>query len=252
MRAGHRVTVNGCPRCTHDAVRGGIYSVEITWSPAREEGHAYGFKAAADWHPHAHILMDAPYIVWSEMRDAWRAVSCDAIRRAERKAAGGATPLPRCDHDSDECRGATLVWVSDVKGAPGSPERREAIAEVLKYVSKGLIDKDGHLLAGAGPLELAELLLAIRGRRLVAGWGSFRNVHDDEDEERDTVPVWTGEIDEHGRDVVLMLPRLCPHCGQEAAWGGPTRALRRDCRRLPGGALVMPLGWKRRGPDDAA
>lgn len=245
VRAGHRVTVNGCPRCTHDAVRGGIYSIEITWSPTRPAGHPYGEKLVADWHPHAHILMDAPYVVWSEMRDAWRAVTCDAIRRSARKVAGSKGPLPRCTHDSDECHGATSVWVSDVKGAAGSPERRAAVVEVLKYVSKGLLDKDGRLLPGTGPLELAELLLAIRGRRLVAGWGSFRSVHDDAKKENDTVPLWTGDVDDHGRDVVLWLPRLCPHCGTEAQWSGPVRALRRDCRRLPGGALVMPLGWER-------
>ncbi len=279
MRAGYRVTANGCPRCVHQPVRGGIYSIEVTWSPARPPGHPYGYKATADWHPHCHILMDAPWIVWSEMRDAWQEVTCDAIRRAElrecsrskgEKHEGKTAPkIAPCRHlrgwqatgmchgchkpttdvwcgnecraaslRDAGCRGASVVWVSDVKGAPGSPERRGAVVEVLKYVSKGLIDKDGHLLPGAGPLELAELLLAIRGRRLVAGWGSFRNVHDDEEDERDTVPVWTGDFDDRGRDVILRMPRICPCCGREAEWGSPVTARRIHVRRNDAGVLV--------------
>jgi hypothetical protein len=243
IRSGHRVTVTGCPRCVHDKVRGGVYSIEVTWNPER-----------ADWHPHAHMLMDAPWIGWAEMRDAWRAVTCDAIRRAEcsrsrsenHEAKTARKSLPRCPHLADAkgiatsgCRGASIVWVSAVAGAPGSDERRNAIRETLKYVSKGLLDHDGHLLPGAGPLELCELLLAIRGRRLVSGWGSFRNVRDDqaEDEKRDTVMVWTSDQDRYGQYLVIWLPRLCPCCGHEAVWGSPERIRRVDCApwRPPGG-----------------
>ncbi len=276
QRAGERVTVNGCPRCVHDPVRGGIYSIEVTWSPTRPQGHPQGYKETADWHPHVHVLMDAPWIVQSEVRDAWQECTCDAIRRAEGRRAGsseriapcrhlrGWVPTGQCQHcgiavgETDiwcgsrcrhkslraaGCRGASVVNVRAVDGAPGTPERRKAVMEVLKYVSKGLIDKDGHLLPGAGPLELAELLLAIRGRRLVAGWGSFRNVHDDDELERDTVPVWTGDIDEHGQDVILRLPRVCPCCGQEAQWGGPRKARRIFVHRRDDGVLVwLPPG----------
>ena len=235
IRSGQRVTVKGCPRCTHDPVRGGVYSVEMTWSPERQ-----------DWHPHAHLLMDAPWISQREMRDAWRAVTCDAIRRHERKAAGATGPLPKCPHLVDAkgvaahgCRGASIVWVNAVVGAPGSDERRAAIRETLKYVSKGLLDKNGQLLPGAGPLELVELLVAIRGRRLVNGWGSFRNVRDDQadDEPRDTVMVWTTETDRYGDYIPMWLPRLCPCCGEEAEWGQPKRIRRIDSApwRPPGG-----------------
>jgi hypothetical protein len=231
IRAGQRVTINGCPRCHHEPVLGGVYSVEITWSPERR-----------DWHPHAHILMDAPWIAWSEVRDAWRAVTCDAIRRRERKTAGAIGPLPRCQHPADArgiatsgCRGASIVWVSAVEGAPGSPERRKAVRETLKYVSKGLLDRDGGLLPGASPLELAELLLAIRGRRLVAGWGSFRNVKDDDDEGLDPDAYLVGP------DVppeMIGLPRICPACGQVASWGLPIPVARTNCRRLESGVLL--------------
>jgi hypothetical protein len=232
-RAGYRVTANGCPRCTHDAVVGGIYSVETTWSSAQ-----------SDWHPHAHLLMDAPWIVWSEMRDAWRAVTCDAIRRAER---ADKTPLPRCPHLADErgiatsgCRGASIVWVSPVEGAPGTPERKAAVRETLKYVSKGLLDNQGQLLPGAGSHELAELLLAIRRRRLVAGWGTFRNVHDDEDEPgADTVPVYTGEFDRFDRPVTFYMAKTCPFCGQEADWEASSALVPRiECRRTAAGVLT--------------
>jgi hypothetical protein len=237
MRGGHRVTVNGCPRCTHDSVRGGVYSIEVTWSSRH-----------GNWHPHAHLLMDAPWIAWAEVRDAWRAVTCDAIRRAERKVKNEdkARTLPRCEHHGDEkglatdgCRGASIVWVATVNGAPGTPERRAAVRETLKYVSKGLLDHEGLLLPGAGPTELAELLLAIRGRRLVAGWGSFRNVRDDDqaDDEPDTVEVYTGAFDRYEMPVVLRMPRLCPICGGEAAWQcGSALVPRTATRRLAGGA----------------
>jgi hypothetical protein len=231
-RAGHRVTVNGCPRCNHEPVKGGVYSIEVTWSPVR-----------GDWHPHAHVLMDAPWLPWVEVRDAWRAVTCDAIRRHARKAAGGTGLIPKCLHLGDSrgiatagCLGASIVWVSNVEGEPGSPERRKAVRETLKYVSKGLLDHNGHLLPGASPLELAELLLAIRGRRLVAGWGSFRNVRDDDEDGLDPALFLVGP------DVtpsLVGMPRICPCCHVEALWELPVRVRRTACHRLPdGGAYV--------------
>jgi hypothetical protein len=241
-RAGYRVSANGCPRCTHDAVRGGVYSLEITWSSER-----------GDWHPHAHVLMDAPWIAWAEMRDAWRAVTCDAIRRAECSRSerenheGENARIVPCPHHADArglatdgCRGASIVWVSPVAGAPGTPERKAAVRETLKYVSKGLLDTQGQLLPGAGPHELAELLLAIRGRRLVAGWGSFRNIRDDGEEDGpDTVAVYTGEFDRYNQPVVLRMPRVCPLCGEEADWQGRSaRVARLECSRSPTGVLV--------------
>jgi hypothetical protein len=228
---GYRVTANGCPRCIHAPVAGGVYSIEATWNQER-----------GDWHPHAHLLVDAPWIGWAEMRDAWRAVSCDAIRRAERRRAGVPGPIPPCPHHADEkglatdgCRGASVVWVEDVRGAPGSEARLAAVRETLKYVSKGLLDPEGRPLPGAGPGEIAELLLATRGRRLVSGWGSFRRVHDSEDEPLDPAEYLVGP------DVLPSmqgLPRRCPLCGGEALWEPPIEVRRLACRPGRGGLLT--------------
>lgn len=228
---GYRVTVIGCPRCTHAPVAGGVYSIEVTWNS--EHG---------TWHPHAHLLVDAPWIRWGEMRDAWRAATCDAIRRAERRVRAETGRVPPCPHEADErglatggCRGASVVWVEDVAGKPGSLDRRAAVRETLKYVSKGLLDAEGRLLPRAGHRELAELLLAIRTRRLVAGWGSFRNVHDDNEEGLDPTEYLVGP------DVLaafLGLPRHCPSCRAEAAWELPIEVPRRACIPIGGGHLA--------------
>jgi hypothetical protein len=200
-------------------VAGGVYSIEITWS-------------GRDWHPHAHLLVDAPWIAWAEMRDAWRAVTCDAIRRAEQ---GGGRVAP-CSHPADErgiavapCRGASIVWVEAVRGEPGTPERREAVRETLKYVAKGLITADGHPTGSAGPMEVAELLLAIQRRRLVAGWGEWRHVRDEDDERLDPADWLIGpDVPEELRG----LPRRCPVCHAEAAWEWPVEVPRVQTRRL--------------------
>jgi hypothetical protein len=237
---GYRVSVNGCPRCTHAPIAGGVYSLEVTWNSDR-----------ADWHPHVHLLVDAPWIRWAEMRDAWRAVTCDAIRRAEQRRRGLAGRIAACPHHADEkglatdgCVGASVVWVEDVRGAPGSEARIAAVRETLKYVSKGLLDETGRPLPGAGCREIAELLLATRGRRLVSGWGSFRRVHDDEDEALDPAQYLVGP------DVLssmVGLPRVCPLCGSEALWEPPVDVRRASCRAGPAGVLV----WRPPGqPDD--
>lgn len=217
---GYRVLSRGCPRCRHQPVEGGVYSVEVTWS-------------GRDWHPHAHLLLDAPWISWSEMRDAWRAVTCDAIRRAEQ----GGGRVPPCSHPTDErgvavepCRGASVVWVEAVSGEPGSHERIEAIGETLKYVSKGLVGTDGRPAPGAGPAEIAELLLALQRRRLVAGWGAWRHVRDDEEELDPSEWLVGPEVPPELRG----LPRVCPVCGQEAAWEWPVEVPRAQTARRRG------------------
>jgi len=227
----------GCRECVHREVAGGVYSIEVTWNAER-----------GDWHPHLHALMDAPYIRWAELRDAWRGATCDAVRKAEARAEGRAGRIPRCSHPADAkglatdgCRGASVVWVEAVKGEPGSDERARAIRETLKYVSKGLLAADGSIVAGAGAAELAELVLAIRSRRLVAGWGSFRNVHDDEDDGLDPAEYLVGD------DVMPALrglPRVCPACRLEALWELPVHVPRRACRPLGQRWLT----WRPPGP----
>lgn len=238
---------------THPGVAGGVYSIEVTRG-----------RDGASWHPHVHALMDAPWIKWSELRDSWRAVTCDAIRKLERRSRAPRAPrrengearrpprtprLPRCEHRADErgiatggCRGASIVWVSAVQGEPGSPERRAALREVLKYATGGLM-KDGKLADGIGPAELAELLLALRNRRLVAGWGGWRNVHDEDDEDElpaeDYVLVETGE-DRAGIMIRTRMPARCPHCRALALWESPIRVARRSCTPRDGVLLWRP------------
>lgn len=223
VAAGYRVLSRGCPRCRHEPVSGGVYAIEVTWS-------------GRDWHPHAHLLLDAPWIAWAEMRDAWRAVTCDAIRRAEQ----GGGRVPRCDHPADErgvavapCRGASIVWVEAVQG-DNPASRADAIKETLKYVSKGLLQADGRPSRGAGPREVAELLLALQRRRLVAGWGAWRHVRDDEEEDLDPEAYLVGpEVAPELRG----LPRVCPVCGCEALWEWPIEVPRWQTQRL--GAVIV-------------
>lgn len=227
-----------CRTCVHAPVRGGVYSVEITWRPER-----------GDWHPHLHALTDSPWILQAEMRNAWRAATCDATRRAERRAEGLKGRLPKCTHPHDgegrtvaPCRGASMVWVNAVAG--DGEARLAAIRETLKYVSKGLLGRDGRVVRTAGAAELAELILTLRMRRLVAGWGTFRHVHDQAPDEIEVDPE-TGEplpgAILAGPDVhpdLRGLPRHCPACGNAADWELPIEVPRRAARPTDGGWLV--------------
>lgn len=268
----------GCRRCVHAPVLGGVAGVEVTFSPER-----------GDWHPHLHLVADAPYLAWRELRDAWRTATCDATRAAvargsdERpRSAGYRRPvsrprvaLARCRHLADvngrpadrvcadghgwrerdgercpyqdrsssracampgepidPCRGASVTWLQAPKGKHGEPAGLAAVREAVKYATKGVIGKDGAIAAPirADPLLLAELLLTLRNRRLVTGWGTFHGVTDDPDaaDRPESVAVDIGLL------FPVYLPKLCPSCGQEALWD-PIGILRRaDC--LPGGA----------------
>ena len=216
----------GDPSCTgHKPAAGGVYALEVTYNEKR-----------ADWHPHVHALLDAPFIRWAEMRAAWRAVTCDAIRYLEQ----GGGRVPRCAHRADElgapldgCRGARVVWVEAVRGAPGSDERLHAIREVLKYTVGGLVKDDGKLAGAAPDARLADLLLVLRNRRLVAGWGSWRNVTDDDPDDEDPDIL-------RGDDVapeLRGLPAHCPECGKLAMWELPIELPRRSCTLAPDGSL---------------
>lgn len=220
----------GCRACQHRSVTEGVYAVEVTWN-----------ATARTWHPHLHALMSAPWIAWSEVRDAWRATTCDLVRRAEALRAGRRGRVPRCSHPVDErgiavapCRGASIVYVEAAQDDGDEASRRKAVRETLKYVTKGLLDREGRPLPGVGPDELGELLLAVRNRRLVAGWGALRNVRDDDQEGLDptlyvTDPTWPS---------LMGLPLRCPSCGSQAAWELPVRVQRRYCRPLEAGGLT--------------
>lgn len=212
--------------------RGGIYSLETTWDGRGQT-----------WHPHLHVLMDGPWITWGDMRDAWRGATCDAWRSALRtRPSTGGRPgrLPRCPHLVDEqgrpiggCRGSWMVWVSPLKGSPGSPEWIEGVRETIKYVSKGLLGRDGRLDPDLTPAAIAELLLALRHRRLVNGWGTFRRIKDElEDLEDGTRYHGDAAPWERG------LPLVCPACGQDADWSPLTWEVARTACVPAGGVLL--------------
>lgn len=203
---------------------GGVTSIEMPYQ-----------ARSASWNLHANLLVDQPaWITHTAMREAWRAVTCDAIRRAERRRAGARGRLPRCPHRSDAkfrstdgCRGASWVWVRRVQGAPGTPERRKSWRELVKYVTKGFLSRDGELLPNVPDQAFAEVLMATRHRRLVQGWGTWFGIHDrpeSADEELLTGPDVLPDL--------RGLPRFCPFCSAEAAWDLSIEVRRVACRRL--------------------
>ena len=111
--------------------------------------------------------------------------------------------------------------------------------------------KDGKLVDGIGPLDVAELLFALRNRRLVAGWGDWRHVQDDDPDdelpEGETVLVDTGARNAVGLTIYQRMPARCPHCAQPALWELPIVVPRAGCSPGPAGLL----GWRpggRAGP----
>jgi hypothetical protein len=275
----------GCRRCVHAPVLGGVASVEVT------------LGKRGDWHPHMNFVADAPYLPWRELRDAWRACSCDAFRAAvargadtgrssgyRRQEQAGRSGIERCAHLADaqgrpadtrcpaghgwriadgdrcphqdrdasapcgmpgedvpepkRCRGASMVWVQAPRARGADAAGAAAVREAVKYATKGLLDKDGVLVPAVreSPSLLGELLLVLRGRRLVQGWGSLHGVTDDpEDADRpDLVPVEVGDY------RPLMVPRVCPHCGVDALWSYLGRRARSDCLPAAGRLWYRP------------
>ena len=138
-----------------------------------------------------------------------RAAGCRCLRCA--RAAG--------------CRGSWMVWIEAPRDR--SPEGiATAVREVVKYVTKGLVGHDGRVLPGVGGSELAELLLTIKGRRLIAGWGRLAATGDRvgvdvERADADDVSVWP--------DPRAGFPKICPRCLMPAAWTDPVCRSRREC-----------------------
>lgn len=258
----------GCAVCRHRAIPGGVYTLEVTRNAAR-----------GDWHPHLHVLMDAPWIEHAEMREQWARATCEAWRRRDAAGArvapcahGCAVLVERrpgtwapcgafapCAHrpggaTAAGCRGSYVVDVRRVTGAPGSDERLAAIREVVKYATKGLVPDGADAAAASGadaadPAAVVAALLALRHRRLVAGFGPLARIADRlaADDGLDDAaylvgPDWRG-------DPRYGLPRRCPVCRMEAAWELPVGADRRDV--IPGPAPGIAL-WRPPGPGSGA
>lgn len=200
------------PAAGHGAARGGIVSVEVTYNELTDT-----------WHPHAHLLLDGPFLPWAELRNAW--------------------------HELTSRDGGTPAWIVDVRRVKADPDGSLAggIREVVKYAtkpSKALVETDGGAV-------LAELLLALRGQRLVSAFGSLHGIPAAELEpdvdDRDTVRIADPDDEFRG----WRLPRLCPHVdpggGQHVAtWTDATWTGRADCQRVRAGPNHSALVW--RGP----
>ncbi len=132
------------------------------------------------------------------------------------------------------CRGAWTVWLEAPRDR--SPEGLAKMArEVTKYVTKGFLDKDGRILGDVDGDELAELLLSIRGRRLVSGWGKLAKTGDDLAAEI--------ELGEEAGEVIAWpdphagFPKTCPACRMPAEWSDLINVPRRECRQDQHGRL---------------
>lgn len=162
-------------------------------------------------HPHLHALVDCKWLDQRELSDAWRQVSGD---------------------------GSYIVDIRRVRGS--GKELRAALAEVLKYVAK----PSARLIDPERPDRLAALLLAMKDRRLVNGFGSMHGLKFDPDlDDEDTVPV----EDPNDPFLVHSLPAICPYCGAEGDWEQPVRINRADAYRAPparAGGRPPPLAWR--------
>jgi len=131
------------------------------------------------WHVHLHILAAGRFIDQAELSDAWNRAS----------------------------RGSYIVDIRAVK------EKREGIAYVAKDCSKGF-----HRSCADRPDDLLELALALRGRRMFATFGAWRNV--DLEEEEDEATDW---------QKVGRVTSIIKAAGQGQAWAlGILRSLRSE------------------------
>jgi len=217
--AGHRRDRN-CPAFRHRPFLGGITATDITYN-----------EAESTWHPHSHSLLDGPYLSWAELSQTWRAVTCTTPRCRHQR-------LPDGSWDR-ACSGDWMVWLAAV---PTDDEEQllGSVREVLKYVAKphGIVDS-------LDPDRIGEYLWALRGRRTVAGWGTFADasvrarcpkecppgcpkaarkwceLHDCPNAHRSRcrahrplpvdlieIEVWSGKA---------LVPKNCPSCGSETA-----------------------------------
>lgn len=213
---GHRRDRN-CKTFAHAPVAGGLASFDVTWSET----------ARHPWNLHLHMLLDAPWIAWAELRDLWVAVTCRTPKCRHQRLTDG-SPDPRCT-------GAWMVWIVRVD-QDDEDRRRGAIREVLKYVAKphGIIDS-------LDPDRVEEYLWATRNQRIVQGWGRWYHVTVEDDE--------TPDDDHH---VIrfgftqVRVPKICPVCGvltTEDDWGYPFQRGRLEAERLPHG-----FGWRHPPP----
>lgn len=213
---GHKRGRN-CATFEHGPVAGGLASFDVTWSES----------AADPWNLHLHMLVDAPWMAWAELRDLWVEVTCRTPGCRHQRLADGAP--------DSRCTGAWMVWIVRVD-QDDEDRRRGAIREVLKYVAKphGIIDS-------LDPDRVEEYLWATRHQRIVQGWGRWYAVQVDDEEAADAdhhVIRWGF--------TTVRVPKICPICRvltDEADWGYPFQRGRLEATRLDHG-----YGWREPPP----
>lgn len=217
---GHKRGKN-CATFEHAPVAGGLASFDVTWSETARE----------PWNLHLHMLLDAPWMAWAELRDLWVSVTCRTPKCRHQRRADG-SPDPRCT-------GAWMVWIVRVD-QDDEDRRRGAIREVLKYVAKphGIIDS-------LDPDRVEEYLWATRHQRIVQGWGCWYRIQVEDAEEADA-----GHHSIRWGFLRVRVPKICPVCQvltTEEDWGYPFQRGRLEANRLSHG-----YGWRHPPPIDPA
>jgi hypothetical protein len=161
--------------------------------------HTYNADAKL-WHPHLHLIVEGR-IDQAELADTWEAITGDS----------------RIVWIESVARHAADRWAGDVEGA---------LRELLKYAAK----PSPAFLQADDPSVIAELLVALRGRRLTSTSGRLYGLGLEDEEEPDLVLVWPPGDDPRP----YHAPRLCPHHGAEAEWRILAASIRRrDCTAAP-------------------
>lgn len=141
-------------------VRGGVRSIETT------------LGAGGTWNLHCHSLLDSPWIAHYPQTDIkrvkrhWVVVNNHPGLAREFTKVCQAFPefrSPRPDFNIDDPNDWYFV---DIRRA----DKYGAVAEVVKYIAKG-----AELVQG-GPSAVVDFLMAIKGRRMIQGFGSLYNV----------------------------------------------------------------------------
>lgn len=158
---------------------------KTAWWKSRVKGGTYSLEvtfnqAERTWHPHLHLVTDGSYLVQAELASLWEKIT----------------------------EGSRVVWVKKVNDAK----------QTAKYLAKYVNTPPNVHEWGHAPL--VEYALAMKGRRLIACFGSLHGSNVDPANEPDapleSVPICTVadlcELavsgNEKAREAMLFMPRL--------------------------------------------
>lgn len=210
-------------RLPHAPVAASMTTLEVTYNPK-----------ARSWHPHLHVLLESPYIDQDELAATWLALT----------------------GDSD------IVWIESVQRQAAerhAGDLEATLRELLKYAAKphpAFLDYDD-------PAVLAELLVALRGRHLMATAGKLYGLGL-EDPDHDSPCSASCELCDAGQDPAdhtctmvvaehvdgcrcqvtvwppgellerpFLAPRLCPLHAGVASWQVMGHRRRVECVAVP-------------------